>query len=498
MKSVLRIAFVFLSLLLTVSSVASESDAPFLYYYSYEEEAFFIERADGADRRKLVSYKIPDEHFGVLGPGWSPSGRWFAWFSYKLYGEFDMVNEIHLVSRGGSRTKVFGSLGAIYHVKWSSVEDLLYFEDEGGYGPRKAYIYDPWRDEHVELREVRNLSSALQLSWSPDGNYLLRTYAHDGKTYIQVFLKDGKLSLEREIYIAGNQGAWDGYYYSCIRPDWTPHSDLMYMSNPDELIIEELSTGSKQSYEFSGGTLGWVDWSPDGNYALIFRVQECLGSHVAFSGIWLLSQPDIRMMYLSNVSVTPSASNFGNMKLWTSDSQRFVYVDVPGNIMVIEVPSLEAEVVLPVPDEQQPVYQTYELFWLSNEDLVWFDRYWTLNHYNIYSGLASTQLGNYSSGYHIRFSPEFEHMAVYDNSCGHTCIVSLSEEPQIILELGSPDNRNLESAYYWHEDSDWLFVVTQNSGIFVVDIENRVVRKAPVSQFNYSPSQFGWLPDITQ
>ncbi|MCI0712707.1 MAG: hypothetical protein L0154_21305 [Chloroflexi bacterium] len=496
MRSILRLALLFLLLLITVRSVSSESTVPFIYYYSYAESAFFIESADGIWRRTLTYYQVPQDHFGVLGPGWSPSGRWFAWFTYKLYGDFDMVNEIHIVSRSGKETKKFGSLGLITGLSWSPVEDLLYFEEGGGYGPKKAYMYNAEQDKLTELKEIANSPSSLQKTWSPDGNYLLRTYAQDGKTYIQVFLKDGKLYLEREIYIAGDEGAWEGRYYSCIRPDWTPHSDLMYMSNPDELIIEELATGLKQSYEFSDGTLGWVDWSPDGNYALIFKVQECLGSHVTFSGIWLLSRPDIRMIYLSNVSITPSVFNFGGMELWTSNSQRFVYVDVPGNIMVVEVPSLETEVLLSVPDEQQPVYQTYELYWLTNEDLVWVDRYWTLNHYNINSGLESTQLGDYSSGYHIRFSPNFEHVAVYDNSCGHTCIVSLTENPQTILELGSPDNRNLESTYYWHEDSDWLFVVTQNSGIFVVDIENRIVREAPVSQFNYSPAQFGWLPDV--
>jgi len=54
---------------------------PYVYYYSSIENALIIERADGTDKRTIVSDLVdrtPEEIWSISGPGWSPDGHWFS------------------------------------------------------------------------------------------------------------------------------------------------------------------------------------------------------------------------------------------------------------------------------------------------------------------------------------------------------------------------------------------------------------------------------------
>lgn len=87
---------------------ADFSDAPFLYYYSSQQEAFIIERADGTDSRILADYKLPQLEGSsqsggrIEGPGWSPTGKWFAWTAMPHIRVSDL--SAYVVSRDGNQT----------------------------------------------------------------------------------------------------------------------------------------------------------------------------------------------------------------------------------------------------------------------------------------------------------------------------------------------------------------------------------------------------------
>jgi hypothetical protein len=51
---------------------------PYLYYYSPQLGGIIIERADGTDSHHIGADVIPPGAGGIAGPGWSPSGHFFA------------------------------------------------------------------------------------------------------------------------------------------------------------------------------------------------------------------------------------------------------------------------------------------------------------------------------------------------------------------------------------------------------------------------------------
>ncbi len=66
---------------------ADEIKPPYLYYYSRMLGGIIIERADGIDSRHIGADVIPAGMTGIGGPGWSPSGKYFAGYGvqHSLY-----------------------------------------------------------------------------------------------------------------------------------------------------------------------------------------------------------------------------------------------------------------------------------------------------------------------------------------------------------------------------------------------------------------------------
>jgi hypothetical protein len=64
--------------LLTSTFALAQDDAPYLYYYSRMLGGLIIEHPDGSDSRLIGADVIPAELTGIGGPGWSPSGKYFA------------------------------------------------------------------------------------------------------------------------------------------------------------------------------------------------------------------------------------------------------------------------------------------------------------------------------------------------------------------------------------------------------------------------------------
>src|SRR5262245_15223460 len=82
---------------------AAPEKPPFIYYYSQDKSVFIIERADGSESRILAPYTLhptPGVDEDVIGPGWSPSGRWFAWSSTLEAGTGEPHN-VFVVKREG-------------------------------------------------------------------------------------------------------------------------------------------------------------------------------------------------------------------------------------------------------------------------------------------------------------------------------------------------------------------------------------------------------------
>jgi hypothetical protein len=67
-----------LLLLVIATPTAAQPEPPYLYYYSRMLGGIIIERANGTDSRIIGQDVIPAGLTGIAGPGWSPSGKYFA------------------------------------------------------------------------------------------------------------------------------------------------------------------------------------------------------------------------------------------------------------------------------------------------------------------------------------------------------------------------------------------------------------------------------------
>lgn len=86
---------------LNINSIFGESAALYIYYFDHEDMAFVIESVEGNNREILANFSTLDvETEYVLGPGWSPSGNWFAYTSRR--GETDVATQAMVVEKGVS------------------------------------------------------------------------------------------------------------------------------------------------------------------------------------------------------------------------------------------------------------------------------------------------------------------------------------------------------------------------------------------------------------
>lgn len=111
---------------------AQEPANPYIYYYSDTFNAFIIERADGTDTRVLGDGLMPwpeeDQAMEVDGPGWSPSGRWFAWtYAYvdAYGGRSEICNPLIVSADGSTRLTLLDGLCGV-RLAWASDRDVLF------------------------------------------------------------------------------------------------------------------------------------------------------------------------------------------------------------------------------------------------------------------------------------------------------------------------------------------------------------------------------------
>ena len=121
---------------LAVGPVAAQgdgdSDTPYIYYYSYAHNAFVIERADGTDTRLLgeglMTLDEGAESIHVAGPGWSPSGKWFAWTESQVYAAGAPWSGYapYVLSADGTQRLILPDTLRDAQLAWSKNEDVLF------------------------------------------------------------------------------------------------------------------------------------------------------------------------------------------------------------------------------------------------------------------------------------------------------------------------------------------------------------------------------------
>ena len=327
-----------------VPSRAQEYANPYIYYFSDTANAFIIERAGEFDTRIMGADLIPrpdpdlDQVTVVNGPGWSPSGRWFAWTAQHVSLGYDRSVDLgpFVIHTDGSKQLTL--LDGLRNVQlaWAAEEDVLFvasFHRE---------LVDP--DDLADTRNVAQAylavidvereqviaSFAEQIAFD-DYPYTITgptiTRANDGQHFIVTYpdYEDGNLFYTPVVMVFGTDGTSTKTRLDAIGPisyqgsltDFPSISPAGWVAypTPDNFRAENVLTGETRRFTpltdpdhiawdasgqhalIAGGGLWWLDcaggvvtrlrggwyfrliepvWSPGGLYALLTGADQTL------------------------------------------------------------------------------------------------------------------------------------------------------------------------------------------------------------------------------
>lgn len=250
----------------------TEQTAPYIYYFSYEQHAIVVERADGSDSHLLGQGVIEETTETLTGPGWSPTGRWLA--VVPSVGGFGQQAVTPLVLSVDGQRVVRLPTGYQVQWEWAPQDDVLLVSDDGqGEQPTstfRTYLFDVGAERIVTLVEQPNVvtftGSRYQSRWVENGAAALVLF--EGYTdaevspdsYVLIFSR-----LERD----GTSRQFDDYDPNELlwaRPFTSPDG-MVAFERDDQLVLENLVTGEQQTYTWPQ-SIAYVLWERQGGYAL--------------------------------------------------------------------------------------------------------------------------------------------------------------------------------------------------------------------------------------
>jgi hypothetical protein len=278
-----------------------DSDAPYIYYYSYAHNAFVIERADGTDTRLLgegITDRVIDEEYTMMssievgGPGWSPSGKWFAWIKVlNFQGYPARTKAVYILSVDGQRRLTLLDDRAFDYVQavWAEDADLLLVagqsielsEDrqpgvsDGALHRYMALIDVPAGEiladvsESMNYLEGRSSISVLTptvFQIPREGTFVAQFYEFDGGTDVGTISLyslnvSGQTSAERipHIYVSTAPG------YESPSFTYSPRGWVTYVPyqpklqhNDRRVVVKNLITGETVAINNCGDSVQWI------------------------------------------------------------------------------------------------------------------------------------------------------------------------------------------------------------------------------------------------
>jgi len=474
--------------------------APFLYYYSDNRAAFIIERADGTDSRILSSYKLPATSDFIGGPGWSPSGQWFAWTASIGGGTGADENSIaYVVSRDGKQLFSYpDATGEVQSMEWSPTADLLMLQRQVPINlyAKEVYVVDIIRQKTILMLSESQLGvSFWDEEWSPDGQYIIVHYANSTRGFgygMKVIPVAGANIEDRSLYV-NDPGFW--------WPNWSK-GDVVAYTDPTNQILTVENFNTKQIERLTApGCIVYTDWNRDSKYAFVYTAHSDNACQKAPYQVWLLSVPDKTITLLSDqLDDAPNAP----ISTWSPTDDKGIY-KAQGNLYLVTVSPLHTDRISALPNDIS--YTQNVIQWTSRGTRVVFVNQQTAQGSDIVAynpSLKKTetivhtdpQLPNI---YHFSFSPD-ELFLVY-TGYGDAYIFDVTSGKKVKVGFKSsvyPDNG--VDNFIWHPTQHWFIMTysqTWPAGVLgVASSDGSFMREVGGECNLYIPSCFGWVPEL--
>jgi Tol biopolymer transport system component len=503
---------------LLVLSRASETieqvTIPHFYYYSSAEKAFIVEKADGREKYVLVSFELPvsSSTQGIGGPGWSPSGQWFAWTTYDLEGGNSRQLIANVVKReGGNPFSLINprprTTGYDVQMKWSPVEDQLLvrysYLDMNSAFVSDTFLYDPSTQKTTILRFEGSDSASNRIEWSPDGQFIVFYQPDQTKLVMHLFGMNGR-KYERHLKLEGSCGV------EAVLPFWAPGtSKVAYEQFHNSVfVIEDIVSGYLVEFDMPDAVLRFVDWSPDGNHALVYTASSCEAKSLQLG---LLSLNDQTFTSLLQDATLPESYVMGRLDDWLN---RYTLYPISGwspsgdkAVIFSSDNDLYALALSPYSLQKIPVPligKTNFVRWINNSDRCLFERdpiepqkQAEIFSYDFQTRildpfLESSETDNISF---LALSPH-GHFLAYSYLDGYLVDLTTGSTNRIeFMSSSLPEGGRIDEVI-WHPSEGWLFILYQAPSMRLVNVvnsEGSIQRELTECAPTYAC--FGWMPD---
>jgi len=479
---------------MSIGHAGGKSDAPLLYYYSTIENAFVIERGDGSEQRILTEFTIPQDCYAydychISGPGWSPSGMWFAWTvqnNARLPVEQATVN---IVDRTGNQRLNLEQLRGVESLQWSPTNDLLLIErytaEESG------YEYYLWRSTLQNPQLWLKHDGSSMMKWLPSGDYLVVYSVQGDETNLEVFDTEGALVWRRVVHplVDATNSAF------CV-PQWSTNDTIAYIAPNSALILENLSDTIQYEFDFIDNYLIHIDWDTSGEYAIVYSNDTCDYTRGSYN-LSLISLPDQMILNLSpSARLLLNSCFFCPSTVWAEGGRHGVYFDQqlhPFTASPLEIYDID---ILSNPD----TFVSGNLWhWFNDDVLAFYDAQSldvpTISVFNFTTGVVNNLLSSGSTVHNFFISPENGYIALPNYSeCRGICIVDILEREEYRIE--SLDY-GIEEVF-WDPTEHWFFFLGNPIGnsrqVGIAKTDGTIVRRLPDWYDLTSSSGFGWMP----
>lgn len=271
--------FMIISLIVVPASSQAQDDLPpYLMYYSRALDGWIIERADGTDSRIIGQGLVPENHRWIDGPGWSPSGAWFAWTSSDVnYYGWNFDSRGYVMHADGSSLREFdpGVTASNYSegviLEWSPNADTLFVflryrpSDVSEEQHVSALLIDITTGDTLAMLDFVYVDQSYHnptiIGWSPDGSaaaFYTLLFNEDTQRYEHwAFMLSPTGEVRRELIAPEPVGyiyslGWSGqalvFYYELDEGDFLMRGRMMMLCALPCLPTGGAPTGKTQDW----------------------------------------------------------------------------------------------------------------------------------------------------------------------------------------------------------------------------------------------------------
>lgn len=469
-----------------------------IYYFSREEKGFVVESFDGELHQILASYDLSVGK-EIAGPGWSLSGKWFAWTTNPIGLPYLMDNEIYILNREGDNVEQTSTNGTTLLIEWSPTDDLLLLVSQDIEGYIKYFIYDPAAKAFTfesSILLTGNYSPPFLsyfANWSPNGQYI--AIGFPGPTQdsslinMKIVSKNGLLLKETAI------GCRQAIYYPCLDALWWSDDRVAYIdAQSDQIVVEDLKTEAIWQIPIPSRDINQIFWDSEGKFAVI-KVGNAYDRNDDSQAVWELSMGAENII---PIAINPRAAFYG----WSPSSSQAAFV-IENHLLLLESASSTVEeitldaargdIVSPKwIDSQTLLLYVYKLN-LANPLLRGLYLYSTKTGELNQIAFDSPDLPEGGISSHQLYSFSFD-----KTSCFLACVSDLKTGiTSVIAPNSSTTEIDLINAIEWHPTENWFFLIERNdegiSQLVLANQDGSVVRGLYV-QCNDSLACYGWMP----